>query len=246
MPPGPSGSIRTGPPRRTRLSRPPPGGAAAAGFVDGQIRQAAASPRGPAPGAGRAVGKQAARAPPSCAGEPVEEVLPQPPVDRRLAEGRRQPVRADVRGPGSVRPLPWWPDDEQRMAALVGGKARRAASASFLSSTSLTPSSSGHSPPRPARIGCSGDDELGGEALRHLDPVVERQAGDRQHLLDRRPAPARPAVDALEAEVAADHQQAAAVLDIVADQLQAVRARSSTGARRPGAAAACWRRCPTG
>ena len=38
-------AIRARPPRWTRESRPPPGGAAAAGFVDGQIRQAAPVPR---------------------------------------------------------------------------------------------------------------------------------------------------------------------------------------------------------
>ncbi len=58
----------------------------------------------------------------SCAGEPVEQVLPQPPVDRRLAEGRRQPVRADVGGPGGGAALAVVADDEQRVAALVVGQ----------------------------------------------------------------------------------------------------------------------------
>ena len=67
--------------------------------------------------------------------------------------------------------------------------------------------------------------DLGHEALRHLDPVVIGMAGHGQRLLHRRVAPAGAAVDALEAEIAADHHQPAAGAGPVADELEPVRHR---------------------
>src|SRR5262245_33763042 len=61
------------------------------------------------------------------------------------------------------------------------------------------------------------------KALRHLDTIIIREDLDRQNLLDRRAMIARPAIDALKAVIAADHQQTAASLHVRLDELQSVR-----------------------
>ena len=65
--------------------------------------------------------------------------------------------------------------------------------------------------------------------LRGLDAVVGRQHRHRQCLLHGRARPARLGLDALEGEVAADHDQAAASGHVVADGDQPVGAGHGAG-----------------
>ena len=62
-----------------------------------------------------------------------------------------------------------------------------------------------------------------GEPFGHLDAIIDGKAGDGQHLFDWRLVIACAAIDALETVIAAEHQQRAAIANIVAQQAKTVR-----------------------
>ena len=131
---------------------------------------------------------------------------PARPRSCRAASAGRYPRSRRACGPCRACPRP---AADGRPASA--GSARQQFGARPSSIDLVEAEQSGHSPPRPARIGCSGWTSSARKPSGTSTPVVVRQAVDRQHLLDRRLVPARAAIDALEAEIAADHHQPAAV-----------------------------------
>lgn len=127
-----------------------------------------------------------------------------------------------VGGPGGRPPAAVMSDREQRVPPLILGQPREQRRVLF----QLHLVDAEHRRPclvEPREDRMFRHDQLGARPLGHLDPVVPGQAGDRQDLLDRGAPPAGLAVDPLEREVAAGHEQPAAVRDVIADEFQAVR-----------------------
>src|SRR5690242_16806819 len=149
----------------------------------------------------------------SAADKPCQRLTPEPGISGPRGEFGRQPMRPDVRSPCKGAALAEGPRDEQRLAVIVGRSGREHIGAwlrlDFVEAEQRRPvaGKAGEN-----RVRLPLDD--GHESFRDLDPIVIGKDLDRQNLLDRRAMIARPAVDALEAVVAPDHQESSATLDV--------------------------------
>src|SRR5579862_4586651 len=129
-------------------------------------------------------------------------------------------MRSDVGHPSECTAVAVAASDQQRMAAFGLGQARQYLDIGPALGAYLVQAE--QSRPRAAqaaqdRVICEQD--LGDKPFRHLDSIIERQAFDREGLLDRCACPARATVDPLKAQVAADHDQATALGGPTLDEL---------------------------
>jgi hypothetical protein len=154
----------------------------------------------------------------SLAGQPVEEVAPEGVVAGPGHEVGRAPVRGAVGGEGGAAAGAVTADGQQRVGAAADQDLGGGLGGQAVVAEQGRPVVRDAVQDRVARLGDDGLDTLGA-----FGPVVVRADGDGQRGLDRGVVVAGLALDAGEAQVAADHQQAAAVADVLLDRGQAVR-----------------------
>jgi MFS family permease len=152
------------------------------------------------------------------AGEPGEQVGPQGVVAGPRHEEGRAPVGGAVGGEGGAAAGAVGADDQEGVGVaadqhLGGG----------LAGQPVVAEQRGPVRRDPVQDGVGGLDDGGEDTLGAFGAVVVRADGDWEGGLDRSVVVAGLALDAGEAQVAADHQQAAAVADVLLDRGQAVR-----------------------